>query len=71
MRPILARTSSARVGLGAEKFGHHHARLRVVHFRREAGRVGGARRHGLALARDVVEGIVLAEAHDMPAGRRR
>ena len=28
----------------------------------------GARRHHLALAKDVVERIVLAEAHDMPPG---
>ena len=56
------------IGLRAEKGGHHDARLGIVHFRREAGRVRGARRHDLALAEDVVERIVLAEAHDMPAG---
>ena len=58
------------IGLGAEKCGHHDARLGVVDCRREAGGVRGPRRHHLALAKDVVERIVLAEAHDMPSGAR-
>ena len=56
------------VGLCAEKGGHHDARLGIVDFRREAGCMGRAGRHRLALAEHVMERIVLAEAHDMPPG---
>ena len=52
-------------GLCAEEGRDHEARLGILHLRAEAGSMGGSRGHQLAVAENVVEGIIPAEAHDM------
>ena len=66
-RPTLARTSS-RHRSAHENASDHDARFVIEDCRRQAGGMGGARRHRLALARDMMERIVLADpGHRLPA----
>jgi len=57
-----------RKGLRVEEGRHHHARFGVFDPWRETGGVGRLRGHQLPVAVDLVERVVRAETHDMPAG---
>ncbi len=56
-----------RPGAGADESGDHHALRGVLDFGCQARGVGSARRHRLAGAVHMVNGIVPAEAHDVDA----
>src|SRR5690606_10227109 len=49
----------------------HYARLGIMDGRTAAGFVGGPSHHQLALAVDMVEGIILAKPHHMPGAAIR
>ena len=57
-----------RQHLALDEARHHQAGLGMHHLRGKAGGVGGAGRHHLAVAEDVVEGEVAGDADDVSAG---